>query len=93
MSTKNGTEVEAMNRRSFLGAAAAAISASALMAPAALAQTRAEIHKGEVDNSQSNPGPVNKPLQAQNAAFEHEGLRADIGQRSVTTQPASKLTY
>jgi oxalate decarboxylase len=68
MNTKNGSEVEAMNRRSFLGAAAAAISASALMAPAALAQSREEIHKGLVDNSVSNPGPVNKSLQGQNAA-------------------------
>jgi oxalate decarboxylase len=57
-----------MNRRSFLGAAAAAISASALIVPTALAQSREEIHKGLVDNSKSNPGPINKPLQAQNAA-------------------------
>jgi oxalate decarboxylase len=68
MSSKNAMEVESMNRRSFLGAAAAAISASALLAPAGLAQSREEIHKGEVDHSASNPGPVNQSLQGQNTA-------------------------
>jgi oxalate decarboxylase len=68
MTTNDKTQVEGMNRRSFLGAAAAALSASALMAPAGLAQTRAEIHKGKIDGSASNPGPINKELQDQNAA-------------------------
>jgi oxalate decarboxylase len=60
--------MEGMNRRSFLGAAAAALSASALMAPAGLAQTKAEIHQGKIDGSASNPGPINRHLQGQNAA-------------------------
>ena len=68
MSTNDKTQVEGMNRRSFLGAAAAALSASAIMAPAGLAQTRQEVHDGKADGSTSNPGPVNKELRAQNAA-------------------------
>jgi oxalate decarboxylase len=66
MSTTNSTEHEGMNRRSFLGAAAAALSAGALMAPAAMAQSKEEIHKGKNDHSASNPGPVNKALQTEN---------------------------
>ena len=46
----------------MLGAAAAAISASALSPGALFAQTRAETAKGEHNNSASNPGPINKSL-------------------------------
>ena len=42
VSTNDTTQVEGMNRRSFLDAAAEALSASALMAPVALAQSRGE---------------------------------------------------
>ena len=51
-------------RRSFLGAAAAALSAT----PLALAQSREEVHKGDQDHSVSNIGPVNKPLQGENGS-------------------------
>ncbi|MBB6142449.1 oxalate decarboxylase [Silvibacterium bohemicum] len=60
------SEHEGVNRRSFLGAAAAALSASALFAPAAFAQSREEIRKGTDNHSADNPGPVNKELQAEN---------------------------
>jgi oxalate decarboxylase len=54
---------DALNRRSFLGAAAAAISAGAVFAPAfASAQSRTEITKGEQNHSASNPGPSNPTL-------------------------------
>jgi oxalate decarboxylase len=61
-------EEEGMNRRSFLGAAAAALSAGALFAPMAMAQSRETIQKGTNDQSASNPGPVNKELQAENGS-------------------------
>lgn len=57
---------EGIDRRSFLGAAAAALSAGAIFAPAALAQSREEIRKGTGNHSADNPGPVNKALQAEN---------------------------
>jgi oxalate decarboxylase len=59
-------EAEQLNRRSFLGAAAAAISAGAVMMPAAFAQSTTEIRKGETDHSQSNPGPVNRKVAEEN---------------------------
>ena len=55
-----------LNRRSFLGAAAAALSVGALAAPLAMAQSKLEIGKGEQDHSASDPGPVNKGLKEQN---------------------------
>jgi len=55
---------EFLNRRSFLGAAAAAISAGAVFAPFALGQSRTTISKGEQDHSASNPGPANPALAA-----------------------------
>jgi oxalate decarboxylase len=51
-----------VGRRSLLGAAAAAISASAIRPPALFAQTRTETLKGEQNRSASNPGPINKVL-------------------------------
>ena len=57
---------EPVSRLSFLGAAAAAISASAMMTPLALAQSRASILQGEQNRSASNPGPVNKAIADQN---------------------------
>jgi oxalate decarboxylase len=65
---KMKSEHEGVNRRSFLGAAAAALSASALLAPAAFAQSREEIRKGTDNHSADNPGPVNKELQAENGS-------------------------
>ena len=53
---------DTLSRRSFLGAAAAAISASAVATPLAVAQGRTEITKGEQNHSLSNPGPVNQPM-------------------------------
>jgi oxalate decarboxylase len=64
----NSTEQTGMNRRSFLGAAAAALSAGALMTPVALAQSREEIRKGTDNHSADNPGPVNRALQAENGS-------------------------
>ena len=61
---------DAISRRSFLGAAAAAISASAVAAPFAMAQSRTEITKGEQNHSASNPGPVNKAMAGGNPSSE-----------------------
>jgi oxalate decarboxylase len=57
---------DSFNRRSLLGAAAAALSASAIWSPPASAQTRAETLKGRQNNSVTNPGPINKALAAEN---------------------------
>ncbi len=51
-----------LNRRSFLGAAAAALSAGTVLAPYALAQSAVEIKKGEANHSASNPGPINRKV-------------------------------
>lgn len=59
-------EVERLNRRSFLGAAAAALSAGAALVPAAFAQSTTEIRKGESNHSQSNPGPINRKISEEN---------------------------
>src|SRR5882757_662864 len=59
------------SRRSFLGAAAAALSAGAVMAtPFAAAQSRSTIAAGEHNNSASNPGPINKAIAGQNSSSE-----------------------
>ncbi len=65
---ENNKAQEGLNRRSFLGAAAAAISAAPFLASAAFGQTREEISSGESNHSAQNPGPVNKPLQTENIA-------------------------
>jgi oxalate decarboxylase len=57
---------ERLNRRSFLGAAAAAISAGAVLMPAALAQSTTETRKGEANHSASNPGPINQKVSEEN---------------------------
>lgn len=57
--------VRPVGRRSILGAAAAALSAGAVALPA-LAQTRAQVLKGEQGHSASNPGPINKAIAAEN---------------------------
>jgi len=57
-----------MPRRSFLGAAAAALSAGAFFAPMALAQTKEEVRKGTSNHSADNPGPANKQLQSENTS-------------------------
>ncbi|WP_446743809.1 cupin domain-containing protein [Silvibacterium acidisoli] len=59
---------EAVNRRSFLGAAAAALSAGAIFSPIAAAQSREEIRRGTDNHSADNPGPVNRLLQQENAS-------------------------
>ncbi|MCU1294423.1 MAG: bicupin, oxalate decarboxylase family [Bryobacterales bacterium] len=56
------------NRRSFLGAAAATLGASAVLASYARAQSSETIHKGTMDHSASNPGPVNKALLGENGS-------------------------
>jgi oxalate decarboxylase len=66
MNTKESPEKEVLNRRSFLGAAAAAVSAGAVIAPYAFAQSATEIQKGEADHSASNPGPINKKISEEN---------------------------
>jgi len=66
MVNTSSAEQEGMNRRKFLGAAAAALSAGALIAPAGMAQSREEIHKGTSNHSADNPGPVNRELQTEN---------------------------
>ena len=58
MMITNTPEQKNMDRRSFLGAAAAALSAGAWITPAALAQSRADIRKGTDNHSADNPGPV-----------------------------------
>jgi oxalate decarboxylase len=61
-------EQKIINRRSFLGAAAATLSTGAIFAPMAAAQSREEIRKGTNNHSADNPGPVNKQLQAENGS-------------------------
>ena len=68
MMSTNKTEAEGMNRRSFLGAAAATLSAGALFAPMVQAQSKEEVRKGTDNHSADNPGPVNKALQAENTS-------------------------
>jgi oxalate decarboxylase len=58
----NGTDAQPLNRRSFLGAAAAALSAGAVLAPGALGQSVTEIKKGEGNHSADNPGPIHKKV-------------------------------
>ena len=60
MSEKNRTF--SVNRRSLLGAAAAALSTGTMGSGAALGQTRAEALKGERNHSASNPGPINRAI-------------------------------
>ena len=55
-----------INRRSLLGAAAAAFSATTMGARVGLAQTRAQTLKGETNHSVSNPGPINKAIAGSN---------------------------
>ncbi len=62
------TGTAGVNRRSFLGAAAAALSAGAIFAPMAFAQSRTIVEKGTADHSADNPGPVDKQLQGLNAS-------------------------
>lgn len=48
-----------LERRSFLGGAAATLAAGSLAAPFSFAQTKEEIRKGTQNHSVDNPGPVN----------------------------------
>jgi len=66
MNPKETPEKEPLNRRSFLGAAAAALSAGTVLAPYALAQSATEIKKGEANHSADNPGPINKRISEEN---------------------------
>jgi oxalate decarboxylase len=63
---KNTNSKYPIGRRSVLGAAAAALSAGALGSVTALGQTREQVAKGEGNRSASNPGPINKALEALN---------------------------
>ena len=67
---KNTKTNDPLNRRSFLGAAAATLSAGAFLAPFAMAQSKSTIRRGEEDHSADNPGPVNKSLQMENPSSE-----------------------
>lgn len=60
-------EQDEVNRRSFLGAAAAALSTGVLI-PSAMAQSKDEIQKGPANRSTGNPGPVNTPVKEQNGS-------------------------
>jgi oxalate decarboxylase len=62
----NKQRVFSIDRRSMLGAAAAALGMGSMGSRAALAQTRAEALKGEKNHSASNPGPINQALAAMN---------------------------
>jgi len=55
-----------VNRRSVLGAAAAAVSAGAIGFKTAFGQTKSDVLKGEHNRSASNPGPINEDLARQN---------------------------
>jgi oxalate decarboxylase len=68
MISTNKTQLESMNRRSFLGAAAATLSAGAFLTPTVLAQSREETRHGMDNQSADNPGPVNKLLQSENGS-------------------------
>jgi oxalate decarboxylase len=68
MISTNKAEQAGINRRSFLGAAAATLSGGALFAPMMLAQTREEVRQGTGNHSADNPGPVNKLLQSENGS-------------------------
>ena len=63
---KKAPEKEVLDRRSFLGAAAAALSAGTVLTPYALAQSAAEIKKGEANHSAGNPGPINRKISEEN---------------------------
>ena len=56
----NGNK-SSMSRRGILGATAATLTAGAV-SPLVFAQTRADVEKGELNHSASNPGPINKAL-------------------------------
>ncbi len=62
--TSNGKDP--VTRRSFLGAAAAAISAGAMIAPMTLAQNHSAGQSANRDRS--NPGPINQPLADENSS-------------------------
>ena len=66
MNMKKANQKDPIGRRSVLGVAAAALSAGALGSVTALGQTREQVAKGEGNQSKSNPGPVNKALEALN---------------------------
>ncbi len=59
-----------LTRRSFLGSAAAALSAGAVTTQFAFAQSKATIQKGEQNRSAQNPGPVNQAIAGENAESE-----------------------
>jgi oxalate decarboxylase len=68
MISTNKAEQAGINRRSFLGAAAATLSGGAFFAPMMLAQTREEVRQGTGNHSADNPGPVNKLLQSESGS-------------------------
>jgi len=59
---------DGVDRRSFLGAAAAVLSAGALFVPMATAQSKEEMRKGEANHSTDNPGPLNTFAKDQNGS-------------------------
>jgi len=62
---EDDTRQDSMSRRHILGATAATLAAGAA-SHLALAQTRADVEKGEHNHSASNPGPSNKALEGLN---------------------------
>src|SRR5487761_1345210 len=67
MSDHAADKKDPVSRRSFLGAAAAALSAGVVMTPFALAQSRTNIQTGEQNRSAQNLGPVNKAIAGENS--------------------------
>jgi oxalate decarboxylase len=57
-----------VSRRSFLGAAAAAISSGAIIAPLVL--THSSMAQSSKDRVTSNPGPINQPIADENSSSE-----------------------
>ncbi len=70
MQTNSTEKGRTLNRRSLLGAAAAALSMGAAVAPGAFAQSKREIELGEQNHSADNPGPVNRALANENPDSE-----------------------
>src|SRR5215813_2753876 len=66
MTVREPNQTRSVRRRSVLGAAAAAIGAGAVALPRVLAQSKAEVAKGEQNHSATNPGPINKALAREN---------------------------
>lgn len=70
MAAREDDRKDAVSRRSFLGSAAAALSAGLVATQMSAAQSRAAIQKGEQNGSAQNPGPVNQAIASENPDSE-----------------------